>query len=178
MASKSKNYKVLLKRSNQTDPTTGNTPKLPDAEILEHGELAVNYHEGMETISLKNDGGKVVAIASVMSQKAVTDELTKYASYYNFMNGVNNVTSVSNIPVDKHFVVATISANGALSFNGTLAANRELHIFVKNNGSADIEVTLSGTTPNGVSTLGIAAGAYGEINVINIGGTNYTRAAN
>lgn len=178
MPNKTKDYQVLHKRSNQVDNETG-YPKLPDAEILEYGELAVNYREGMETISLKNDGGKVVAIASVISQDIITDKLAKHESYYNFMNGVNRVTSVSNIPVNKHFVVATISANGTLSFNGTLAENRELHIFVKNNGSADIEVTLSGTTPKGVTTLGIAAGAYGEINVINIGGrTYYTRAAN
>lgn len=35
-------------------------PKLPLASELQYGELAINYHKGAETVSLKNDVGEIV----------------------------------------------------------------------------------------------------------------------
>ena len=35
-------------------------PKLPLASDLQYGELAINYHKGTETVSLKNDGDEIV----------------------------------------------------------------------------------------------------------------------
>ena len=37
-------------------------PKLPSAEDLLFGELAINYAKGKETISLKNDQGEIVTV--------------------------------------------------------------------------------------------------------------------
>ena len=37
-------------------------PKLPSASDLLYGELAINYHKGTETVSLKNDQGEIVTI--------------------------------------------------------------------------------------------------------------------
>ena len=39
-------------------------PKLPQPSVLVEGELAINYAEGVETISLKNSSGDVVAFSS------------------------------------------------------------------------------------------------------------------
>ena len=129
--------------------------------------------------------------SAIMSQDAVTRELAKKAdadnvvtkldtvkAFYDFMTGINEVSSVSNIPVDKHFVLATVSADGSMSFDGALAENRELHIIVKNSGAVAITIALTGTLPDGVSALTIEAGKYGEINAINLKGTMYVRAAN
>lgn len=35
-------------------------PKLPVAEDLLYGEIAINYHAGTETVSLKNDSNEIV----------------------------------------------------------------------------------------------------------------------
>ena len=54
-----KEVKILLKKSNQT---VGNQPKLPTSEQLEYGEIAVNYHKGVETVSFKNDNNEIVTL--------------------------------------------------------------------------------------------------------------------
>lgn len=41
--------------------TEAGLPKLPSSSILEYGEIAINYHKGTETISLKNDNNEVVS---------------------------------------------------------------------------------------------------------------------
>ena len=54
-----KNITILHKKSNQT---VGKQPKLPTDEQLEYGEIAVNYHKGVETISFKNDDDEIVTL--------------------------------------------------------------------------------------------------------------------
>lgn len=44
--------------------TENGQPKLPTASVLVEGELAVNYAEGYETISLKNDNNEIVRFSS------------------------------------------------------------------------------------------------------------------
>lgn len=41
-----------------------NTPKLPTAEQLAYGEIAINYAENLETLSIKNYANKVVTFSS------------------------------------------------------------------------------------------------------------------
>lgn len=43
---------------------TDGSPKLPDAERIEYGEIAVNYAEGYETLSIKNSNDDVVTFSS------------------------------------------------------------------------------------------------------------------
>lgn len=50
--------KVLHKRSGLLD---GTNPKLPAANVMVEGEIAVNYHKGVETLSIKNSEGEIVA---------------------------------------------------------------------------------------------------------------------
>ena len=49
--------KILHKRSSVV---TDNSPKLPSAGQLEYGELAINYADGYETISIKNASNEIV----------------------------------------------------------------------------------------------------------------------
>lgn len=39
----------------------GTGPKLPDVNVLKPGEIAINYHKGVETISIQNDADEIVA---------------------------------------------------------------------------------------------------------------------
>lgn len=48
---------ILHKRSSVV---TDNSPKLPSADQLEYGELAINYADGYETISIKNTSNEIV----------------------------------------------------------------------------------------------------------------------
>ena len=43
---------------------TDGKAKLPVASQLEYGELAINYAEGVETISMKNSANEIVEIKS------------------------------------------------------------------------------------------------------------------
>ena len=56
-----KNYTVILKRSN--DVVSGNT-KAPTSDDLQYGEIALNYHNGMEKLYMKNDIDDIVPFAS------------------------------------------------------------------------------------------------------------------
>ena len=51
--------KVLNKRSNVV--LGDGNPKIPTAEQMEYGEIAVNYHAGKEIISFKNSNNEIVA---------------------------------------------------------------------------------------------------------------------
>lgn len=64
-------------------------PKLPTAEVLVDGELAVNYAEGYETISLRNSNNGITTFSS-------DDYYTKkkLGSGFTGVNSANTVTSV------------------------------------------------------------------------------------
>ena len=61
-----------------------NSPKLPTADQLEFGEIAVNIAKGYEVIAIKNYDGEVVYLpfniaSKLLAQKATLDELKEYA---------------------------------------------------------------------------------------------------
>ena len=51
--------KIINKRSSVV---TDNNPKLPQADNLEYGEIAINYADGYETLSFKNTANEVVEV--------------------------------------------------------------------------------------------------------------------
>ena len=64
---------ILHKRSNVTEVNSENVtlPKLPEAEALKHGEIAINYADSFETIAIKNSNDKIVTFTT-------TDNIIKY----------------------------------------------------------------------------------------------------
>lgn len=52
--------KILNKRSNVINDD--GTPKIPTADQLDYGEIAINYAKGAETISVKNSNDEIVAV--------------------------------------------------------------------------------------------------------------------
>jgi hypothetical protein len=57
----SKVYKVIHKKSNVVND---GAPKLPQASLLEYGEIAINYGVSGETLSIKNSADQIVTFPS------------------------------------------------------------------------------------------------------------------
>ena len=53
----------IVKNIRSNSVGTNGKPKLPSPNQLDYGEIAVNYKEGYETLSLKNDGNKIVSLS-------------------------------------------------------------------------------------------------------------------
>ena len=53
----------IVKNIRSNSVGTNGKPKLPTPNQLDYGEIAVNYKEGYETLSLKNDGDKIVSLS-------------------------------------------------------------------------------------------------------------------
>ena len=68
--------------------------KLPTAEQLDYGEIAVNYAEGVETISLKNNSGDVVTFESQPTYKT---DMPSGLTMVNAVGGINSGTKVSDL---------------------------------------------------------------------------------
>ena len=72
----------------------GGKPKLPQPTDLDYGEIAVNYKEGYETLSLKNDKNKIVSLSVNTIEDVKVNEASVVA------NKTANITMKGNtIPV-------------------------------------------------------------------------------
>ena len=83
----SKNTDALLHK--KSSAIINGNPKLPSSDVLREGEIAINFAEGYETISIKNSEGTVVPFSS--------DEyytVKKLGSGFTGANSANTVTSV------------------------------------------------------------------------------------
>ena len=157
---------VLNKRSNVV--LEDGKPKIPTAEQLNYGEIAINYNAGTETISFKNSNNEIVALS--VSQ-AISDAT--------FNNGHNAVSSVTDIPISKRLAIATISSHDSLTLAATPPDGREIHVIVNNTADRDILITMpSGSNYVKMSgdTLTVPALSYTDINVISDGNKMYIRA--
>lgn len=89
-------------------------------------------------------------------------------------------SAITAIPTTHRQVIATISASASFKFNGSAAfgAGREVHVIIKNSGSAAITVTLpnSGIYKTDNATLSIPASSYAEVNAISDGSAIYLRS--
>lgn len=96
-------------------------PKLPTAEVLVEGELAVNYAEGYETISLRNSSSGITTFSS-------DDYYTKkkLGSGFTGVNSANTVTALLNeyVTLDTQQTI-----NGAKSFGELVTLNDGLSAF-------------------------------------------------
>ena len=67
-------------------------------------------------------------------------------------------------------------SGGTMSFSRAPASGKECHIVIYNSGSSNITITLPSSYRRNVSSITIASGAFGEVNVLNAAGTIYVRA--
>ena len=70
--------KLIHKRSSVI---TDNNPKLPQADGLEFGEIAINYADGYETISFKNTENEIVEVRTKEYFENIINENEEIVSY-------------------------------------------------------------------------------------------------
>ena len=107
------NIKILLKRSKELG-------KLPQSNNLDYGELTINYASGSESISLKNAANEIVTHGMKVKQTIGEDEISpisQKALSSAIKEGINSVTTLVNVPVDKRLVYATLTQDEILSFD-------------------------------------------------------------
>lgn len=84
----------IVKNIRSNSVGTDGKPKLPTSNQLDYGEIAVNYASGHETLSLKNDGGKIVSLSVNSVEDVKVNETSVVA------NKTANITMKGNtIPV-------------------------------------------------------------------------------
>ena len=80
--------------------TNDGKPQLPSSSALVEGEIAINYAEDVETLSIKNESGTVVTFSSdnyYTEQKlgsAFTDNDVTVTNVTNSISGVANAAAV------------------------------------------------------------------------------------
>lgn len=107
------NKKILIKRSSENG-------KLPKPNDLDYGELAINYASGSESFSFKNAANKIVTLGMNVKQTIGDDEISpisQKALSSAIKEGINNVTTLVDVPVDKRLVYATLTQDEILSFD-------------------------------------------------------------
>ena len=107
------NIKILLKRSKELG-------KLPQPNNLDYGELTINYASGSESISFKNAVNEIVTHGMKVKQTIGEDEISpisQKALSSAIKEGINNVSTLANVPVDKRLVYATLTQDEILSFD-------------------------------------------------------------
>lgn len=176
--------KILHKRSSIKD-------KYPAASELEYGEIAVNYAEGSEALSIKNSGNTVVQIKNTeVLQKtgpSTTATLSQAAITSAVKEGVNNVTTLTDVPVDKRLVYATISKKQTLTFDTTTYAScfdafdegAQIKIIAYNTSTSVLSVVLPWYDSSYTcfqKSISIPVGGYGVITADYDGTTIFVNA--
>lgn len=180
--------KILLKKSNVV---SNRQPKLPTASDLDYGEIAINYAQGYETISLKNSANQIATLQNEVYVGSVTNAVNTTAKFcidttqtpnvlyvrsnsntFNVINNSLNVTpsAISSVPTSSDIVVVTTSSDGSLTLSGsTIPQGKELHIIVKNSSTTkDITITIPTNTfkNSNVDNITIPSSSFGEINIL------------
>lgn len=98
--------------------------------------------------------------------------------HYRFYTDVNRVSSLQNIPIDKHLCTATAYNDQSVTLSSTsIPSGYEVHLIIENTGQSDIEITLPTDCVCATDTIMIDAGKYGEISFLSDGVSIYARGA-
>ena len=152
-----------------------------DAAIKAYvGEIPAGIEEtNIIEIIENNELTTASALTELKTTKADSSAVANAIALANYMQGVNNVTSIASLPISKRLVVCTLSANGTLSMSSTPSAGNEVHVMVNNTSAADITVTIPTASPYVDFTGGtvtVPASGWAEINIISDGTNLYVRA--
>ena len=99
------NY-ISLKKSKQI---VNGLPKLPTSDQLKEGEIAINYANGYETLSIKNSDNKITTFSSTEQIEKYVDTTlgNKLGSGFTGENSANTVTSI----IEENEKIASASLN-------------------------------------------------------------------
>ena len=84
-------------------------PKLPTSDQLKEGEIAINYANGYETLSIKNSENKIITFSSTEQFEKYVDTTlgNKLGSGFTGENSANTVTSI----IEENEKIASASLN-------------------------------------------------------------------
>ena len=152
--------KVLLKRS---DDVVNNSPKLPSTSDLEYGEIALNYADGHETLSTKNNNNEIVTFSS----DSVLDQ--KYVSSANLSSLSGSVVALSADTLDTEDVQEIVEGYGYItSYTET---DPTVPSWAKENTKPSYTASEVGALPTGTTLDNVADGTTRKL-------SNYATSAN
>ena len=177
------NKKILIKRSSENG-------KLPQPNDLDYGELAINYASGSESFSFKNTADKIVTLGMNVKQTIGDDEISpisQKALSSAIKEGINNVTTLVNVPVDKRLVYATLTQDEILSFDTSRYAScfnafdkgAQIKIIAFNGTTSTHKIVLPFTNSDYVcfvKSIEVPVSGYGVITVDYDGTSIYVNA--
>ena len=103
-----KNVQAILHKKSAALAQNGIDPKLPEASQLEYGELAINFADGYETLSIKNSNNEIVTFTNDQYWK---DKELVIASALNDLNSrilaITVPTNVSDLVNDVPYLSAS-----------------------------------------------------------------------
>ena len=130
---------------------TDGKAKLPVASQLEYGELAINYAEGVETISMKNSANEIVEIKSTnyLEKIIIDNELVTANALINLENRLKTIED-GNLDLDDTYAsketfdeFATASTNAIKALNDSI--NNLDDTYVSKEGFEEFTTTNAGT---------------------------------
>lgn len=135
---------ILHKRSSVV---TDNSPKLPSADQLEYGELAINYADGYETFSIKNASNEIVEFKS---KKYVDNLISKKQDVISDLetirtNAAKGATALQSIP-SEYVTESELQGKGYLTSHqdiSHLATKAELSGYTTDSEFAALSNTVS-----------------------------------
>ena len=106
-----------------------------------------------------------------------SDTLDGYHAYSFQVISSTTASSVSSLYCGSYSSYhVTTSYSATMTFANTPDSGKECHIIIYNSGSSTITITLPSGYRRNISSISIASGAFGEVNVLNAAGTIYVRA--
>lgn len=139
--------------------TNDGKPQLPSASALVEGEIAINYAENVETLSIKNESGNVVTFSSdnyYTEQKlgsAFTDNDVTVTNVTNSINDVANAAAVGVLSLKESKTdLSAFTEHTASTVHMTETEKTNLDSLATN------IVAISGITANDIDAWNAAAG--------------------
>lgn len=175
--------KILIKRSSEHG-------RLPQPNDLDYGELAINYASGSESFSFKNAADEIVTLGMNVKQTIGEDEISpisQKALSSAIKEGINSVTTLVNVPVDKRLVYATLTQDEILSFDTSRYAScfnafdkgAQIKIIAFNGTTSTHKIVLPFTNSDYVcfvKSIEVPVNGYGVITVDYDGTSIYVNA--
>lgn len=147
---------ILHKKSN--DANANGSPKLPTADALSNGEIAINYKKGVETISIKNDNNEIVTFSS---DNQINDLINSQ-----LIHSYDSASTATNATYDAKTITDTINENEmivAAAYNAISASvsshtsNNDIHITANERTAWNAKVDTADLNTNNLIVSGMTA---------------------
>lgn len=117
----------------------GNGAKLPQASDLAYGEIAINYKDGYETISLKNSSDNIVSITPITVDDSLSETSTNPIENKVVTETINE-EKIARENADKELSDKINSLGSAYRYKGTVNSKDELLNITMGSTGVDVSV--------------------------------------